>query len=101
MGDATVSSPTAVVVDGWALLRLGVGTVLAAEGVAVLADCSGLDEAVTVVRSRRPTLLVAGWPSGSTVSDAIRRVRRLPSPPDVLALVPHGDRAALAEIVQL
>ena len=101
MGDATTSSPSAVVVDGWALLRLGVGTVLAAEGVQVVGDCSSLEEALAVVRERRPTLLVAGWPTGSTVSETIRRVRGAPSPPTVLALVPHGDRAALAEIVQL
>jgi DNA-binding NarL/FixJ family response regulator len=101
MGDASASSPTAVVVDGWALLRLGVGTVLTAEGIVVVGDCSTLEEALAVVRDRRPSVFVAGWPSGSTVSDAIRRVRSLPSPPTVLALVPHGDRAALAEIVQL
>ena len=101
MGETGAATTTAVGVDGWALLRLGVGTVLAAEGVKVVGDCSSLDDAVTTVRDLRPGLFVAGWPSGSTVSEAIRRVRSLPSPPTTLALVPHGDRAALAEIVQL
>jgi DNA-binding NarL/FixJ family response regulator len=91
---------TAVVVDMWALLRLGACDLLRGQGLTVTADVASLDEALHALREDPPTLVVAGWPAGATVLEAVRQIKSRPEPPTVIALVPHGDRGELVELVR-
>lgn len=91
---------SAVVVDMWALLRLGACDLLRGQGLSVTADVASMDEVLRSMREVPPTLVVAGWPAGATVLDAVRQIKARPEPPIVIALVPHGDRGALVELVR-
>ena len=84
--------PTAVVVDEWPLVRLGITQTLRAIEVAVVADVAGAEEGVRVAESSGARLLLLGTVRDLPLPEAARRARALAAPPKVLVLVDQIDR---------
>ncbi len=91
----------AVVVDELALLRLGVMSLLHAQGVDVVAETHSGREAVSVTTLERPDLVVVGRPADLPVADTVLRLSRLRPAPNVVALVAPGSEQDVAYLVAL
>jgi DNA-binding NarL/FixJ family response regulator len=91
----------AVVVDELALLRLGVISVLHAQGVDVVAETQSGREAVSVATIERPDLVVVGRPADLPAADTVLRLSRLRPSPAVVALVAPGNEPDVAYLVAL
>lgn len=87
--------PTAVVVDEWPLVRLGMTQALRAIDIPVVAEVALADEAVRVVESTAAHYLLLGNHRDLSLPEAARRATALPRPPKVLVLVDHIGRDEL------
>ena len=85
---------TAVVVDRWPLVRLGLGGVLAAGGVEVVGQAAKVSEGLLLVRLRGVDLLVFGSPLDGLSPTAIRSAKRHEPAPRIVVLIPPGGGAA-------
>jgi NarL family two-component system response regulator LiaR len=88
----------AVVVDGWALLRLGIGEVLRSCGVAVTAEEQGARDGLLRARATDADLVVLGTFADLPLVDAVREAVALPARPRVMALVSGLRREGLSEL---
>lgn len=84
--------PTAVVVDEWPLVRVGIAQTLRSLDIAVLAEVSHAEEAVRVVEARRARYLLIGAARDLTLPETARRARALAAPPKILVLVDQIGR---------
>ena len=91
----------AVVADELALARLGVISVLHAQGVDVVAETQSGREVVSVATLERPDLVVVGRPADLTVADTVLRLTRLRPAPAVVALLAPGEESEVAYLVAL
>ena len=89
---------TAVVVDEWPLVRLGVAQALRSIHIAVLADVARAEEAIRAVDAGGARFLLLGTCRDLSLGEAARRARRLRAPPKVLVLVDHIDRGELGAL---
>jgi DNA-binding NarL/FixJ family response regulator len=80
-------APTAVVVDRWPLVRLGIAGALRACGVVVVAESAKASEGLLLTRSNEADLLVLGSPGDGLNPATIRTVKRDADGPRVVALV--------------
>lgn len=87
--------PTAVVVDEWPLVRLGVTQALRVVGMDVVADVAFADEAVRAVGASGAGYLLLGLHRDLSLAESARRAKALPSPPKVLVLVESIGREDL------
>lgn len=87
--------PTAVVVDEWPLVRLGMTQALRAIDIAVVAEVALSDDAVRAVETSRARYLLLGNHRDLSRPEAVRRAKSLSSPPKVLLLVDHIGRDEL------
>ncbi len=78
---------TAVVVDRWPLVRLGIAGALQASGVKVVAESAKASEGLLLSRSTEAELLVLGSPSDGLNPATIRSVKGHAGGPRVVALV--------------
>ena len=78
---------TAVVVDDWPLLRLGIAQALAGSAVTVVGAAGGAEEGLHLARARGADVLVLGACRDLAPAEAARRARELPAPPRVVVLV--------------
>jgi DNA-binding NarL/FixJ family response regulator len=99
--EARVPEERAVVVDELALCRLGVISVLHAQGVDVVAETHSGREAVSVATIERPDLVVVGRPADLTVVDTVQRLTRVRPAPAIVALLAPGSEADVAYLVAL
>jgi len=76
-----------VVVDQWALLRLGIGAVLRAQGVEVVGEDAAARDGLLRARAAGADLVVLGTFADLPMADAVREAVALPGAPKVLALV--------------
>ena len=72
----------AIVADELALARLGIASILHAQGVDVVAETHSGREVASVAAIERPDLVVVGQPADLSISDTVRRLSRIrPAPP--------------------
>jgi DNA-binding NarL/FixJ family response regulator len=90
--------PTAVVVDEWPLVRLGVSQVLRSIDIAVLAEVATADEGVRAADAGAARYFLLGACRDLSLSEAARRARALGSRPRVLVLVDHIGRGELGAL---
>lgn len=83
---------TAVAVDEWPLVRLGIVQVLRAIGITVVADVALGDAAVRATESSGARYLVIGSHRDLSRAEVARRVRALSDPPKILVLVEQISR---------
>ena len=89
----------AVVIDDWALVRLGIRTVLADRGVALLGEAEVAREGIRVAAQRGADLVVVGSVGDLAQGAAVRAAKRLPQAPSVVALVGRADAGELAGLL--
>ncbi len=82
---------TAVVVDRWPLVRLGLVGVLSKSGVDVIGQVAKASEGLLLVRLRGVDLLVFGSPLDGLSPTAIRSAKHDHAPPKIVVLVPPGQ----------
>jgi DNA-binding NarL/FixJ family response regulator len=98
---ASAIDERAIVADELALARLGVISVLHAQGVDVVAETHSGREVVSVATIERPELVVVGRPVDLTVAETVLRLSRLRPAPAVVALLAPGDEPDVAYLVAL
>jgi len=86
---------TAVVVDDWPLVRLGIGQALKGSLVTVVGSAAGAEEGLRLVRARGAALLVLGSHRDLALAESARRARELPSAPRVVVLLDQVDPTTL------
>lgn len=86
---------TAVVVDRWPLVRLGLVGVLSKAGIEVVGQAAKVSEGLLLVRLRSVDLVVFGSPLDGLGPAAVRSAKHGPSPPKVLVLVPSSPTSTL------
>jgi DNA-binding NarL/FixJ family response regulator len=89
----------AVVVDQWALLRLGIAAVLRACEVEVVAEETAARDGLLRARGAGVELVVLGTSADGELVDAVREARGLPQAPKVVALVTAPRREELRALV--
>lgn len=89
--------PSAVVVDEWPLVRLGVAQVLRAMGIAVVAEVARAEDGVRAADGRAHYVLL-GSCRDLSLAEAARRAKSLRPPPRVLVLVDHIGRGELGAL---
>ena len=91
----------AVVIDQWALVRLGITAVLQGAGVEVVAEEGSGRDGLLRARSLGPSLLVVGATSDLSMAEVVGQARELPVRPRVLLLVSALVPADLSELMGL
>lgn len=87
--------PTAVAVDEWPLVRLGITQALRAIEITVVAEVGLGHEAVRAVELHRAGYLLLGNHRDLTRPESARRAKALTFPPKILVLVDHIGRDEL------
>jgi DNA-binding NarL/FixJ family response regulator len=91
---------TAVVVDRWPLVRLGLAAVLTAGGIPEVSQASKASEGLLLVRVRGIELVVFGSPLDGVSPATVRSAKHDVTPPKIVVLIPPAD-AAGAEVSAL
>lgn len=89
------SGPTAVAVDEWPLVRLGIIQALRIVGVSVVAEVGQGQDGVRAVESSGAGYLLLGSHRDQSLAETARRANALASPPKVLVLVDQIGREDL------
>ena len=92
---------SAVVIDQWALVRLGITAVLQGAGVEVVAEEGSGRDGLLRARTLGPNLLVVGATSDLSMAEVVGQARELPVRPRVLLLVSALVPADLSELMGL
>ena len=79
---------TAVVVDRWPLVRLGLTGVLSKSGIDAVGEASKVSEGLLLVRLRSADLVIFGSPLDGVTPATIRSAKHDQAPPKVVVLVP-------------
>jgi DNA-binding NarL/FixJ family response regulator len=96
--DATNPTPRAIVVDEFALVRLGVGAVLEPLGIDVVGDTHSGRELVSRTAVDRPDLVVVGTPADLPLVDVVERLKRRAT---VVGLVTRASEQDVGLLVAL
>lgn len=94
-------SPVAVVADSVALVRVGIAAVLEPMGIVVAAETASGREVPRLVRESNAGLVLAGSLGDLPLHEVVRRLKALPRPPLVLAMLVGGSRDEIAELLGL
>lgn len=97
--DWRVLPRTAVIVDQWALLRVGIGTILRQMSIRVVADEPRGRDGIARARAGEVDLLVLGNHLDVAHADTVRDAKALPHAPLVLALLSQPDVDELASLL--
>jgi len=89
----------AVVVDQWALVRLGIAAVLTARDIEVAGEAQHGREGIALARSTGCDLLVLGNHLDRPPLDVLREARTLPAAPRVVLLLTNPDREEMAALL--
>ena len=93
--------PTAVVVDEWPLVRLGVAQALRTIDIGVAAEVAQAEEAVRLAGSAGARFVVLGNHRDLSPSEAARRAKALPHRPAVVVLIDRIGRNELAALLSV
>lgn len=91
-------APTAVVVDEWPLVRLGVSQVLRSIDMTVVAEVAKAEEGIRAADGGRAHYFLLGACRDLSLAEAAKRVKSLPAPPRILVLVDHIGRGELGAL---
>lgn len=89
---------TAVVVDEWPLVRVGIVQTLRTIGIEVLADVAQGEEAVRLLQAGAAGYLLLGASRDLPLPEVARRARALPSAPKILVLVDQISREEMGAL---
>lgn len=92
---------TAVVVDEWPLVRLGIGQALRSLSIRVAVEVSGGIDAARRVGEVGGGWLILGTFRDTATDDVIRKAGSLDHPPRVVVLLDHVSRESLASLLSL
>lgn len=95
------SGSTAVIVDEWPLVRLGVAQTLRARGMRVVAEAAHGDEAVHLAQSLGATYLVLGAVRDTATFELVKRAVTGDPPVRVVVLLDHVSRDELGSILSV
>lgn len=90
---------TAVIVDQWELVALGIATVLAEHGYLTVSTTRDARAGVRAAREHQASLLVLGATTEGSLVEATRHAGRLAPRPRVLALVGGADHTELGGLI--
>lgn len=90
---------TAVIVDQWELVALGVSAVLAERGIETVATSADARLGVRAAREHRADVLVLGATASGSLVDTAHHAVRLHPRPAVLALVSGADHGELGQLI--
>ncbi|HEV7888473.1 MAG TPA: response regulator transcription factor [Acidimicrobiales bacterium] len=93
--------PTAIVVDEWPLVRLGIGQALRSMSIRVVAELGGAADAARLVAEHGAGWVLLGTFRDLAPADAVRRVLAVDRPPRVVVLLDHVSRDLLASLLSL
>jgi DNA-binding NarL/FixJ family response regulator len=94
-------APTALIVDRWALVRLGIAAVLRPAGIRVVAGAEHGRDGLAALRDQRPGLVIVGLVDDVTLADFVREAKALDPAPSVICLVTQLDRDELTDLLGL
>jgi len=92
---------TAVIVDEWPLVRLGIGQALRSLSIRVVGEMSTAADAVRVVADEHAGWLLLGTHRDIAAVDAVRRARAVDPPPRIVVLLDQVSRDVLASLMSL
>jgi DNA-binding NarL/FixJ family response regulator len=90
---------TAVVAEDWGLYRLGVCAALRSLGVRVVGDSGSARDALRLLDGDGADLAVLGSVADLALAEAVRRAKRAPGPPGVVALLARAERDEVARLL--
>jgi NarL family two-component system response regulator LiaR len=90
---------TAVIVDQWELVALGISAVLGEHGIETLATAVDARQGVRAAREHRADLLVLGATAQGSPVDAAHHAVRLHPRPAVMTLVSGADHGELGQLI--
>jgi len=94
-----VDRASAVVIDQWELVALGIATVLSEQGIDTVATVPDARTGVATARSRAADVVVLGASAQDAPLDVARAVARLRPRPALVALVGATDRTSLGQLI--
>jgi len=94
-------APTAVIVDEWPLVRLGIAQALRAVGVRVAGEAGRGDEGLRLVQAGEAAFLVLGAVRNTSLVDLVRRAGAGDHVPRILVLLDQTSRDELASLASL
>ena len=100
MPDAS-NDQRALVGDELELARLGVTSVLRAQGLDVIAETHSGRELASVAAFEHPDLVVVGQPADLSLIDTVRRLMRLRPTPPVVAMLGSGQEDSVGTLFAL
>ena len=92
---------TAVVVDQWALFRLGIEQILVELDIRVLASTGRAGEANSVARDEGVDLYIVGKVSDLKLPRVLREIKRVEKPPSVVVLMDRAEKDDVALLLSL
>lgn len=95
------AAPTAVIVDEWPLVRLGIAQALRTAGVRVAGEAANGEDGLRMVQAGEATFLLLGTARDASMADLVRRVRAGAHVPKIVALFDHPGREELVAVVSL
>jgi DNA-binding NarL/FixJ family response regulator len=95
------AAQTAVVVDEWPLVRLGIGQALRSLSIRVAGESTNGADGVRLASEERAGWLLLGTHRDLTGADAARRAKALADPPRVVVLLDHVSRDLLAAFLSI
>lgn len=98
---STRTPASAVVVDEWPLVRLGIGQALRSLSIRVEIELSGAADAVRRLVEAEVGWLILGTYRDVSATDVIRKARALDRPPRVVVLLDQVNRESLASLLSL
>jgi DNA-binding NarL/FixJ family response regulator len=93
------SPSTAIVVDQWDLVALGIATVLGEQGVDAVATVPDARTGIALARERQVDLVVLGASAQDAPLDVARALARLRHRPALIALVGGADHGVLGQLL--
>jgi DNA-binding NarL/FixJ family response regulator len=90
---------TALVVDRWALVRLGIAAVLRGVGLPVVAEAEHGRDGLQEARRTDASLLIVGLVDDLSLPDFVRQAKALERGPAVICLVTQLDRDELSALL--
>jgi DNA-binding NarL/FixJ family response regulator len=94
-----VDRPSAVVIDQWELVALGIATVLSEQDIDTVATVPDARTGVATARARGADVVVLGASAQDAPLDVARAVARLRPRPALVALVGATDHTSLGQLI--
>lgn len=95
------AAPTAVIVDEWPLVRLGIAQALRTAGVRVAGEAASGEDGIRMAQAGEAVFLVLGAVRDASMADLVRRARAGTYAPKILVLLDQAGRDELIALASL